>query len=188
MTTSTITNSPRIYVASLSDYNAGILHGEWIDAADHVGFIAQQIEDMLAASPTAGRDGHPAEEWAIHDHEGFCGLDVGEFMNLDDLVTIACAVAGHPEPEAIAAYLDHVGDADELDGFADAYRGCWPSVRAYAEDELEGWGILDQAEREGCELLVRYFDFDAFARDLELGGDIWTAPATRGEVYVFTSA
>ncbi len=25
---------PRIYVASLSDYNAGRLHGQWLDAAE----------------------------------------------------------------------------------------------------------------------------------------------------------
>ena len=29
---SAATSGPRIYVASLSDYNAGRLHGEWIDA------------------------------------------------------------------------------------------------------------------------------------------------------------
>ena len=35
--------SPRIYVASLSDYNAGRLHGVWIDAAEELDEIWSQI-------------------------------------------------------------------------------------------------------------------------------------------------
>ncbi len=31
-----------------------------------------------------------------------------------------------------------------------------------------------------------YFDFEKFGRDMELGGDVWTADAPGG-VYVFTS-
>jgi len=52
----------RIYVASLSDYNAGRLHGAWIDATQDADEIEAEVQEMLAASPEP-----IAEEWAIHD-------------------------------------------------------------------------------------------------------------------------
>ena len=45
----------RIYVASLTDYNAGILHGAWLDFDDFESAdeVKEAIDDMLKASPTA---------------------------------------------------------------------------------------------------------------------------------------
>jgi antirestriction protein len=57
---------PRIYVASLSDYNAGRLHGRWIDAAQGVEAVEAEIVDMLGESRQL-----VAEEWAIHDYDDF---------------------------------------------------------------------------------------------------------------------
>src|SRR5581483_3902347 len=64
---------PRIYVASLADYNAGRLHGVWIDAAQEPDDLQLHINAMLARSTEP-----IAEEWAIHDFEGFNGLHLGE--------------------------------------------------------------------------------------------------------------
>ncbi len=58
---------PQIYVASLADYNAGSLHGAWIDATVDLEEISDRVERMLATSPTTPR----AEDYAIHDFEGF---------------------------------------------------------------------------------------------------------------------
>jgi hypothetical protein len=51
-----IANTPRIYVASLSDYNAGRLLGRWIDADQPAEAIHEQIAQLLAESnqPIAG--------------------------------------------------------------------------------------------------------------------------------------
>lgn len=62
---------PSIYVGSLLDYNAGLLHGEWIDATLPPSRVLARIADLLARSPTTRRTGEPAEEWAILDSEGF---------------------------------------------------------------------------------------------------------------------
>lgn len=40
---------------------------------------------MLAASPTTTRTGEPAEEWAIHDHEGFGGLEIDPHESLEEV-------------------------------------------------------------------------------------------------------
>ena len=62
------TDTPRIYVACLAAYNNGHLHGRWIDANQDPDAIQVEISAMLAASPIAD-----AEEWAIHDYEGYEG-------------------------------------------------------------------------------------------------------------------
>lgn len=53
---------PRIYVASLSDYNAGRLHGSWLDANQPVDQLNDGVQAMLASSTEP-----LAEEYAIHD-------------------------------------------------------------------------------------------------------------------------
>ena len=60
------TEPVRIYVACLAAYNNGVLHGRWIDAARGEDHIWEETRAMLAASPIPD-----AEEWAIHDYEGF---------------------------------------------------------------------------------------------------------------------
>ena len=69
---------PRIYVASLADYNDGRLHGAWIDAAQDVQALQRCIQNMLDASPSPG-----AEEWAIHDYEGFEFVQLSEFESIE---------------------------------------------------------------------------------------------------------
>ena len=55
MTTHT-TDTPRIYVACLASYNAGILHGRWIDADNGAEQVQEEIENMLAESPEYGAE------------------------------------------------------------------------------------------------------------------------------------
>lgn len=54
-------DTPRIYVACLAAYNAGTLHGKWIEATQDIEDIWKEIRDMLASSPEPN-----SEEWAIH--------------------------------------------------------------------------------------------------------------------------
>ena len=73
----------RIYVACLAAYDNGHLHGEWIKVTDEAA-IWQAVQDMLAASPI-----DEAEEWAIHDYEGFEGAEVGEYFSFANVVELA---------------------------------------------------------------------------------------------------
>ena len=63
--------TPKIYAASLSDYNAGVLHGAWIRADQDEDKIEEAITAMLERSSQPG-----AEEWAIHDYEGFGSIQL----------------------------------------------------------------------------------------------------------------
>jgi len=66
-------SNPRIYVACLAAYNKGYLHGVWIDADQDADQIRGEIAAMLACSPV-----EDAEEYAIHDYEGFESVSISE--------------------------------------------------------------------------------------------------------------
>jgi antirestriction protein len=189
--------SPRIYVASLADYNAGNLHGRWIDADQDEDTIHAEIAEMLRESKHpnvmvacpecegAGQilDGGEgpgssvctvcngtgkvpsAEEYAIHDHEGFEGIEIGEFADLEKVSMHARMLSEHDG--AWAAYVGVVGEhyATE-EGFQDAYRGEWKSPEDYAEETYSD--IYGREVTEGP--LWNYIDWERIARDMGFEG------------------
>lgn len=179
-------DGPRLYVASLSDYNNGILHGTWIDADPDPEVMQHGINEMLLQSPTTRRYGEPAEEWAIHDFEGFGPLRLGEYESLSTVARLAKGIVEHGQ--AFAAWADHVGlnEADELERFEELYRGEWDAADDYAAELLDDIGA--NAAIEGLpEWLQCYVDLNVsgFARDLQLGGDITVIDTPNGGVWIF---
>lgn len=159
---------PRIYVASLSDYNAGRLHGAWLDATEEPEALAAEVEAMLAISPTPG-----AEEWAIHDHEGFGPLHLGEYEPLERVSALGQAIAEHGL--AFARWVAYRGgfEPEEQRRFEDAFLGAWRSTEDFAEHLLDDLGVSDELERLLAGLPETYrsyvrFDVEAFAHDLEI--------------------
>jgi len=132
------TNTPRIYVASLSDYNAGTLLGRWIDAGQEAHAIHAEIQAMLGESRE-----YPAEEWAIHDYEGFGEWKPREYESIDTVATVARLIAEHGE--VFGAVLNYFGELEEArTAMSEQYRGEWESVRDYVEyliDEIYGHEI-----------------------------------------------
>jgi antirestriction protein len=153
------TTSPiRIYVASLADYNGGTLHGKWIDANQDTDAIMEEVKAMLAGSRE-----EVAEEWAIHDYEGFEGLRLGEWESFEKVAESAAAIAEHGE--AYALYADCVGmEYADVDGFEDAYQGKYDSMAEFAEELYDSIG-------DNLGPLAGYIDWERVGRDFELGGD-----------------
>lgn len=154
----------RIYVASLSDYNAGILHGRWIDLdGKDTNDLQDEVNEILAESPYAKQYGEVAEEWAIHDYE-LGGIRVSEYTGLERIVKIAEALEEHGE--VLAIYVNDVVDFDQaVETFEDAYLGEYDSFLDFATnlfDELYG-DCVDERIRF-------YIDYEAFSRDLEAEG------------------
>lgn len=160
---------PRIYVASLSDYNNGRLHGEWIDVTnldDGVNDVWAAIKEMLEDSPGIAYGEGPAEEYAIHDHEGFGAWNLSEYESIETVVKVAAAIAEHGE--AVTHWIDNLNDVDSaIDSFDDAFIGEL-SALDYAYDYVNDC-VFDN---DTPETLKTYFDYDAFARDLVMGGDV----------------
>lgn len=156
---------PMVYVASLADYNAGRLHGVWLDATQDAESLYAEVAAMLRESREP-----VAEEWAIHDHSGFHGLKVGEYDSLDTVSILANLVQDHGE--AFAVFADDYGtDCLEVLGeaFLDAYRGEYDSLADFAAELVESAGDLETVP----EWLRGHIDYDSIARDLECGGDYW---------------
>lgn len=178
----TTTTTPRVYVACLASYNAGRLHGAWIDATQDADDIRQAVADMLAASPEPG-----AEEFAIHDHEGLG--EIGEFESLDRVAELgqAVAAAGDNAP-ALLAWLSSEPGREPAD-FDDVYRGSWDTLADYVESLWDDMGHNQAADKAADGQWwhpARYVDWDRMARDLELSGDVETIRHPGG-LFVFST-
>ena len=138
----------------MASYNAGVLHGKWTDATD-ADAIWEAIREMLKRSPSAG-----AEEWAIHDCEGFGSIRLSEWEDVDRVAELGALIEEHGA--AFAAYADHVGiDYATEESFQDAYCGEWDSENAYAEHVFDELYLHEVPEH-----IQGYIDYEAFARDL----------------------
>ena len=175
--TSILETSPRIYVASLSDYNAGRLHGRWIDADQDVDAIRAEIAAMLAESTE-----EVAEEWAIHDHDNFAGYDVPEHADLEHVSQVAALIAEHGR--VFAELLEHFGgDLDDArTHIRHGYRGAYRDIADYASEFFED--VYHEALEALPGFIQWHIDWAGVGRDLELGGHILTVECD-GSVHIF---
>jgi len=169
------TDTPRVYVADLAAYNAGKLNGAWIDADQEVDQIRAEIAQMLAASPEPG-----AEEYAIHDYEGFGPLKLEEYMDMEEVARLGQLISEHGD--LFAHVVDHFG-RDYIDEavrvMEESYAGEYDSLADWAEQFAEDTGAPD------CGPYKSYIDWERVANDAEMGGDIFAIQTGDGRVHVF---
>ena len=162
----------RIYMADLAAYNNGMLHGVWIDATDEPDTIQEQINTMLENSPIAG-----AEEYAIHDYEGFGGYAVSEDEGIQAVHEIACFIEEHGE--IAAELISHFSTLEEAQkAMEEDYQGEYASLSDYAQE-------ITEETSEVPSHLEFYIDYDRMGRDMEMSGDIFTIETGYQEVHVF---
>jgi len=119
-----------------------------------------------------------AEEYAIHDHEGFSNL-IGESTSFEDVALIAAALDGD-NAMAFKWLISDIGmsaadaadKADEVCIWEDD-RGQWDEtmLAEYAEKFANDCYDL----REIPETFRNYIDWEAMGRDMRAGGDITLA-------------
>lgn len=156
----------QIYVACLSSYNNGHLHGAWIDASSDVEDMQEGVNNMLAASPMQGKT--VVEEWAIHDHEmpvdvsEYCGLqhiaDIATFFeesDYDDEVTraaleVACGIISEAERH-LENYVGHFETVEDLGyEYADICMEIPENIQSYFDYERYGADLAcDMYEHNG---------------------------------------
>lgn len=165
----------RIYVADLAEYNAGRLHGEWLTPTDYA-----DVEDLQAA--VTALMAHPDHEYAIHDSEG---VRIAEHTSLATIMHIARAVEEHGV-EKVNAYLEE-GRSSDLSTLAsdisDADMGEYSSKEAWAEEQIDSAYDLNKLLGN----LANYFDYAAYARDAQLGGDVTFVSLENGNVWVLSN-
>jgi antirestriction protein len=168
--------SPRVYVACLASYNAGCLHGAWVNVDGDADDLMSHVQAMLSASPEPD-----AEEWAIHDFEGFGSVHLDEYASLERVAAMAELMREHGK--LAGEVLNHYGgDVEESRrALEEDYQGCHSSLEDYAEAFMEDTGSL-----EGIPASIRpYIDYERMARDWELNGDIFTLETGHSSVHVF---
>lgn len=128
---------------------------------------------LLANSPE-----DDAEEYAIHDHEGFAGHSVSENEGIERAHEVACFIEEHGE--IAGELLSHFGDIidDAQKAIEDNYCGCYASLADYAEE-------LTEETTQIPEHLALYIDYEKMERDMELGGDVFTIETGYQEVHIF---
>lgn len=195
MTNQTVT-TPSIYVSVLADYNSGYLHGKWIDASLSVDEIWQHINQLYTTSKypnviatvcnecdyinlyehdkCSSCDSSnikivpSAEEYAIHDYEGFAPFSVSEYSSIEEIADIASLLSNVTSDEDLAKITFLQGIYQDLDTLKDKiddvniYHG---SRSNYAEELISD--ICDVPT-----LLIHYIDYEKFGLDLELNGEL----------------
>ncbi|HEX5183562.1 MAG TPA: antirestriction protein ArdA [Allosphingosinicella sp.] len=182
----TATAECRIYAACLASYNNGILHGRWIDVdGKDAGELWDEVAAMLAASPIAG-----AEEWAIHDHEGF-GRMIGESSSFEEVAIIAEALTGG-NALAFRWLVEDRGmapaEAAERAGDVQIYWGddMRDLAAGYAQELFEEMTAADERDRFNLWPFT-CIDWEAAGRELVIGGDVDAADIA-GERFLVTNA
>lgn len=155
-----MSSETKIYVADLAAYNNGFLHGVWIENLLDIDEINQQVVNMLSKSPVEN-----AEEYAIHDYEGFGELELGEFVSLNRINQIATFLNEFPDcGDAVLNYCN--GDVDEaIRLLEDCYLGNYDSLEDYAQEICEEHYSIPEP-------LKYYIDLNSLARDMILNGDV----------------
>ena len=161
----------RIYVACLASYNNGILHGAWIDACQDEEVIREEINAMLKASPIPG-----AEEYAIHDYQGFEGARIEEYQGVESVVEIAAFIGEHGSLGG--KLLEYFGDLEDArTAMEEDYRGEYSSLADFAQELTE--------ETTGIPENIKYYiDYERMGRDLEVN-DVLAIETGIGEVHIF---
>lgn len=165
-------STPQIYIACLAAYNNGHLHGAWIEAVHGVDHIEEQVAAVLKTSPIPN-----AEEWAIHDYDGFEGAELGEYAGFAEVSRVADLIEQHG-PIMGALISHHSGYIDEAEkAIEECYAGCYESVSDYAYE-------ITHDTTDVPEHLSFYIDYEGMARDMEIN-DIYAIELSHKEVHIF---
>ena len=149
----------KVYVSTFAKFNNGNLDGEWLDLADYA-----DKDDFIEACRKLHADERDPELMFADWEEIPSGL-VSECSVSPECWELLDAYTSHDEG-AVNAYVALFGEWDQKD-FEERYRGEYSSWTTLAEEILDETGELDEIP----EHLRGYFDYEAYGRDLRLGGD-----------------
>ena len=126
---------------------------------------------MLKASPIPG-----AEEYAIHDYEGFEGARIEEYQGIESVAEIAAFIGEHG---ALGGkLLEYFGDLDDArTAMEEDYSGEYSSLADFAQE-------LTEETTKISENLQYYIDYERMGRDLEIN-DVLAVETGFEEVHIF---
>lgn len=166
--------NPEVYVACLSSYNNGILHGTWINAVQLLENIWEQIWQLLDESPMES-----AEEFALHGCQGFYSLRIGEYESIEAVHEKAMFIVQYGELGAeLATYYD--GNLEQAkEALKEYYQGQYQSRLDYAAYLFDELYLHDIPEN-----IRAYIDYQSFKRDIFM--DDYFALEIKGSCHIFS--
>ena len=182
----------KLYLANLGKYNEGILKGEWVELP----LSETELEEVMVNIGVAHYDEegnfvpyvietdekgyeYVYEEYAIHDYETDLNISISEYSSLDNLNAIAENVEKY-ELDYVNVLLDDgaIGMKDLIEGDLEeimqnhTFIELEPNMN---EEQEVGYAYVDEIyggpEYLSKEILERYFDYEAFGRDILLSGE-----------------
>lgn len=167
-------NTPSVYVGTYAKYNAGSIAGKWVD----LDFC--NTPELFDAACRAIHSDEADPEFMFQDFQNFPREFYGESC-LDDRLWDWLELSDD-DRELLAVYTKHVDQDGDIDAARDAFMGTADTKRDWAEQWLDDSGQLAELP----EWAQNYFDFDAYARDCEAGGDV-TFARHNGTLWVFSN-
>ena len=153
-----MTDDMAVYIANLGKYNEGELVGAWFTFPIDEDDVAERI----------GLNEY-YEEYTIHDTENF-PMEIGEYVSIQELNRIYEMVEELPDyiTDALNEFIGHYGSLEEVVEHQDEvyyYPDCndMTDVAYYYIDELQALGDIPSS-------LQNYIDYEAYGRDLDMGG------------------
>lgn len=151
--------APRVWIASLSDYNNGKLVGKWVDATS-IESLEEGAREVLAMSSDPF-----AEELAIHDYDNFGNLasTLGEYPNWETVAAFGALIEEHGDVALAAIDTGHSDDPDDIANLIDdGYQGQFSSDRDFAMELVDDIG-LESFSNPGA-----YFDYASWGSDTSM--------------------
>lgn len=175
----------RIFLTNLGKYNEGQLIGEWVELPCTNDEL-EAVKERIGISDEPDENGNCYEEWFITDYESdIQGVKVGEYDDLDELNELAEELDNlHiDQQQAIKAFLEDGSTFDEaLEGVQNGnyriYSDC-DDMTDVAMEIVEECNYLNGVP----ENVARYFDYEAFGRDLDLEGKYYYIDGDMVEIF-----
>ena len=162
-------NSPAVYVGTFHKYNSGSLFGAWMKLDEF-----SSRDEFIEAALKLHKDEEDPElmfqDWEnVSDFfisESYVEPDLWDWLELDE-----------GDRQLLIAYRNDVEADGTIDDARDHLIGRYESFREYADE------VADEMLHGVAEFAQRYFDYAAFARDLEY--DYTVADCEDGDVFIF---
>jgi len=150
----------KVYVGTYKKYNNGSIQGDWLDLEDY----ADMAEFYEACRELHSDEDDPElmfQDWedipSRYITESGLGKDLWDWLKLSP-----------QEREIASTYLEEVDQDADLEVALEAFDGEHDSEVDWAMDFWDQTGMLNEVP----EFAKNYIDYEQFARDARLGGDI----------------
>jgi antirestriction protein len=150
----------KIYVGTYRKYNEGSLKGDWLDLTDY----DSKAEFMEACAKLHSDESDP--ELMFQDWEDIPDRFIGE-SHIDEK-TWEWLELSEDEREIVALYIAEIDFNVAIETALECYEGEHESAEDWARDFWEHTGMVNEIPEQ----LQNYIDYEQFARDCRLGGDM----------------